>query len=291
MLPVTKAILPVAGLGTRFLPATKAIPKEMLPLVDKPLIQYAIEESVAAGITELIFITNGAKKSIEEHFSPYEELEKHLLETKKIDLLEQLKGIIPEHVKCTYVTQEKPLGLGHAILCAKSHIGNQPFAVLLADDFIFHEKQPAMQELVEMYKKVEASVIAVEEVDRNNIEQYGVISPEKTDYEYLFQVNDIVEKPQKEHAPSNFGVVGRYILTPRIFEYLERCEVGRGGELQLTDGIHKLLTAEKVYAMKLTGERYDCGSKLNYLKAIVQVALQRPDLRQDFTKYLKSLNL
>lgn len=283
---ITKAIFPVAGLGTRFLPATKANPKEMLPIVDKPLIQYAVEEAMAAGITELIFVTNSSKRAIEDHFDSNYELEATLKERGKQDLLNIVKGILPDGVSCAYIRQKSPQGLGHAVLCAKQLIMNEPFAVLLADDLIDGGSDPCLKQMVQMFAEQQASIIAVEKIDPAETKKYGIVAVPNSK-ERLTAINGIVEKPQPDKAPSDLGVVGRYILTPTIFPLLEATHKGSGGEIQLTDAIAKLLNKEKVFAYQFLGKRYDCGSKLGYLEATIAYALKHPELADDFRSCLE----
>jgi UTP--glucose-1-phosphate uridylyltransferase len=283
---VTKAVFPVAGLGTRFLPATKANPKEMLPIVDKPLIQYAVEEAVAAGVTELIFVTSSSKRAIEDHFDSNFELESNLLERGKLELLEIVKGILPEGVSCAYIRQKSPQGLGHAVLCAKQLVGNEPFAVLLADDLIDGGDQSCLQQMATLFEKTQASIIAVEKIAKTETQKYGIVDVGGSE-QALATINSIIEKPAPEKAPSDLGVVGRYILTPAIFSLLEKTTQGSGGEIQLTDAIAKLLQKEKVQALRFHGKRYDCGSKLGYLEATVAYALKHPELAHDFKTCLQ----
>lgn len=283
---ITKAVFPVAGLGTRFLPATKANPKEMLPIVDKPLIQYAVEEAMAAGITELIFVTNSSKRAIEDHFDSNYELEATLKDRGKQDLLNIVKGILPDGVSCAYIRQKSPQGLGHAVLCAKQLIMNEPFAVLLADDLIDGGNKPCLKQMVEKFAEQQASIIAVEKIDPAETKKYGIVAV-KNSNEDITAIDGIIEKPQPENAPSNLGVVGRYILTPAVFPLLEATHKGSGGEIQLTDAIAKLLTQEKVFAYQFKGKRYDCGSKLGYLEATVAYALKHPELADDFRNCLE----
>jgi UTP--glucose-1-phosphate uridylyltransferase len=278
---VTKALFPVAGLGTRFLPATKANPKEMMPIVDKPLIQYAVEEAVAAGITELIFVTSSSKRAIEDHFDSNYELESSLLERGKHELLEIVRGILPEGVSCAYIRQKSPRGLGHAVLCAKQLVMNEPFAVLLADDLIDGGKKSCLRQMVEVFEQSASSVIAVERISPSETFKYGIVDVGGK-IDAVADIQAIVEKPKPEKAPSNLGVVGRYILTPRIFALLETTTEGSGGEIQLTDAIAKLLQEERVQALQFTGKRYDCGSKLGYLEATIAYALKHPELANDF---------
>jgi UTP--glucose-1-phosphate uridylyltransferase len=283
---VTKAVFPVAGLGTRFLPATKANPKEMLPIVDKPLIQYAVEEAVAAGITELIFVTSSSKRAIEDHFDSNYELESSLFERGKHELLEIVRSILPDGVSCAYIRQKSPQGLGHAVLCARQLVVNEPFAVLLADDLIDGGDRSCLQQMVDVYRQTQNSVIAVERISHSETKKYGVVDVGGND-NALASIKAIVEKPDPDKAPSNLGVVGRYILTPRIFQLLTETTKGSGGEIQLTDGIAKLLQFEPVQALQFTGKRYDCGTKLGYLEATIAYALKHPELAQDFRECLQ----
>ena len=283
-----KAVFPVAGLGTRFLPATKASPKEMLPVVDKPLIQYAAEEAVAAGITELIFVTSSAKRAIEDHFDKNYELETELEKRGKTSLLSSVKNIVPEGVSCVYIRQAEALGLGHAVLCAKPVVGDEPFAVILADDLIKNGLKGCIGQMVDVYEREQSSILCVEEVDPAHTDKYGIV--ESTHYaDRLKTVDGIVEKPSPEVAPSNLAVLGRYILTPAIFEILEKTGRGAGGEIQLTDGIAELLKREQVLAYQYEGRRYDCGSKIGYLRATVEYALEHPELADEFREYLTSV--
>lgn len=288
MMKISKAIFPVAGLGTRFLPATKANPKEMLPIVDKPLIQYAVEEAVSAGITELIFVTSSSKRAIEDHFDSNFELESALQERGKHDLLDIVKGILPNGVSCAYIRQKLPQGLGHAVLCARQLVMNEPFAVLLADDLIDGGAKPCLKQMVEKFAQIQASIIAVQKIEPEETIKYGIVDVASTD-EALAPIRGIVEKPKPENAPSNLGVVGRYILTPEIFGFLEGTNKGSGGEIQLTDAIAKLLLKEKAYAYQFQGKRYDCGSKLGYLEATVAYALKHPELADDFRACLDAI--
>jgi len=282
-----KAVFPVAGLGTRFLPATKASPKEMLPIVDKPLIQYAAEEAVAAGITELIFVTSSSKRAIEDHFDKNYELETELEKRGKSQLLSQVKKIVPEGVTCVYVRQPEALGLGHAVLCAKQVVGDEPFAVILADDLIRGNEKPCLAQMVDVYNEQQCSVLCVEEVDPSHTDKYGIV--ESTHYmDRLKTVEGIVEKPAPEVAPSNLAVLGRYVLTSSIFNILETTERGTGGEIQLTDGIAELLKREQVLAYQYQGRRYDCGSKIGYLEATVDYALEHPELAEPFRAFLNN---
>jgi UTP--glucose-1-phosphate uridylyltransferase len=283
---VTKAVFPVGGMGTRFLPATKAMPKEMLPIVDKPLIQYAVEEAIAAGITDLVFITGRSKTAILDHFDKAYELEAELAVRNKTALLNLVRNIIPSHVNCIYIRQSEALGLGHAVLCAKPVINDEPFAVILADDLI-EAKQPAMHQMTELFNYYQCSVLGVMDVAREETSSYGIVATQVMTA-VLGKIDKIVEKPQPADAPSTLGVVGRYILTPRIFNHLENIPYGTGGELQLTDAIAQLLTEQQVLAYRFSGIRYDCGSKLGYLKATVEHALQHPEVAAEFQAYLNS---
>lgn len=284
---IRKAVFPVAGLGTRFLPATKANPKEMLPIVDKPLIQYAVEEAIAAGITELIFVTSSSKRAIEDHFDRNFELETMLANRGKDDLLAIVQGVLPAGVNCVYIRQPEALGLGHAVLCAKSVVGDDPFAVILADDLIDDDQRGCLAQMTALFDEHQCSLLGVEEVDTDETEKYGIVSVDEMN-NHLGQVHQIVEKPKPADAPSNLGVVGRYILTPRIFELIEATGKGAGGEIQLTDAIAALLAEERVMAYQFDGRRYDCGSKIGYLIATVEYALKHPELKGDFLQYLRS---
>ncbi|WP_338849611.1 UTP--glucose-1-phosphate uridylyltransferase GalU [Massilia sp. W12] len=290
MKKIRKAVFPVAGLGSRFLPATKAQPKEMLPIVDKPLIQYAVEEAVAAGITEMIFITGRNKRAIEDHFDKAYELESELEEAGKQKLLEQVRNVIPKHISCIYIRQSEPLGLGHAVLCARPVIGDEPFAVILADDFMDVSGQtlPVLRQMSDVYEYEGCSLLAVHDVPRANTKQYGIVSAHSYRPQ-LELVDGIVEKPQPEDAPSTLAVVGRYVLSPKIFEFLEGLGTGAGGEIQLTDGIAALMKAERVLAYRYDGIRYDCGSKIGYLKAMVAMGLKHPETANEFRQYLSDL--
>ena len=289
MKKVTKAVFPVAGMGTRFLPATKASPKEMLPIVDKPLIQFAVEEAVAAGITDIIFVTGRSKRSIEDHFDKAYELESELEMRGKHELLEFVRNMIPKDINCIYIRQAEALGLGHAVLCAKPVIGDEPFAVMLADDLLDADP-PVMKQMTDTFDYYRCSVLGVQDVPRAETGSYGIVDS-RTVAERVEQINAMVEKPTPEDAPSTLAVVGRYILTPRIFHHLETVKPGSGGEIQLTDGISSLLGEEQVLAYRYSGTRYDCGSKLGYLQASVVFGLRHPDVGTDFAEYLKSLAL
>ena len=286
---ITKAVFPVAGMGTRFLPATKANPKEMLPIVDKPLIQYAAEEAISAGIKELIFVTSSNKRAIEDHFDKNYELEAELIKREKRQLLDIVHGILPKGVSCVYVRQPEARGLGHAVLCAKSVVGNDPFAVILADDLIDDNHTGCLAQMVQQFEQQGCSLLGVEEVAPDETDRYGIV--DVTPWcDRLARVDAIVEKPKPDVAPSTLAVVGRYILSPQIFDLLENQSAGAGGEIQLTDAIARLLQESLVLAYRFQGKRYDCGSKLGYLEATVQYALKRPELGQDFKNYLKSLD-
>ncbi|WP_035625986.1 UTP--glucose-1-phosphate uridylyltransferase GalU [Herminiimonas sp. CN] len=291
MKKITKAVFPVAGLGSRFLPATKAQPKEMLPIVDKPLIQYAVEEAVAAGITDMVFITGRNKRAIEDHFDKAYEMEAELEAAGKEDLLALVRSVIPPHINCIFIRQPAPLGLGHAVLCARPVIGDAPFAVLLADDLMDADcGQPSvMAQMTRLYEAEQASIVAVQDVPRALTRQYGIVSSTPHG-ERLERMHGIVEKPAPEDAPSTLAVSGRYVLSNRIFDYLEHQGKGMGGEIQLTDAIAQLLQSEAVYAYRYRGTRYDCGSKLGYLQASVALGLKHPETGAAFADYLRTLS-
>jgi len=284
---IRKAIFPVAGLGTRFLPVTKANPKEMLPIVDKPLIQYAVEEAVAAGITELIFITGRTKRSIADHFDKAYELENELQKHNKTRMLALVQNILPSHVTCIHIRQAEPLGLGHAVLCGRAAVGEEPFAVLLADDLIDDGDQGCLKQMVDVFENYQRSVIAVENIPKEETDKYGIVSTNEIN-DQLGKLNGIVEKPEPARAPSTKAVVGRYILTPEIFNCLEKIGTGAGGEIQLTDAIAELLKKEEIYSLAFAGKRYDCGTKLGYLQANVEYGLKHPELKDEFSSYLES---
>ncbi|WP_300481043.1 UTP--glucose-1-phosphate uridylyltransferase GalU [uncultured Neisseria sp.] len=284
MKPIKKCVFPVAGMGTRFLPATKASPKEMLPIVDKPLIQYAVEEAVEAGCTEMVFITGRNKRSIEDHFDKAYELETELELRQKDKLLAHVRDILPPNITCLYIRQTEALGLGHAVLCAQAAVGDEPFAVILADDLIDAPKG-ALKQMVDVYNQSGNSVLGVETVDPSQTGSYGIVEVEKL--KSYQRVVNIVEKPKPEEAPSNLAVVGRYILTPRIFDLLTNLPRGAGNEIQLTDGIARLLDHEFVLAHAFDGKRYDCGSKLGYLEATVAYGLKHPETGEQFKELLK----
>ena len=281
---VKKAIFPVAGMGTRFLPATKSSPKEMLPLIDKPLVQYVVEEAVASGIEQILFVTGRGKRAIEDHFDISIELETHLLEKGKNKTLRAVREIA-DLLDIFYVRQKKALGLGHAILCAKDFVGNEPFAVLLGDDIIDSER-PCLRQLLDTFEIYSSSVLALEKVPMANISSYGCVKAQAVT-ERVFEVLDMIEKPKQEEAPSDMAIIGRYVLTPRIFGILEQQEPGKGGEIQLTDAILTLSKEEKVYGCLFEGLRHDCGDKLGFLKATVDMALKRPEFRTEFEAYLR----
>jgi UTP--glucose-1-phosphate uridylyltransferase len=287
MSKVRKAVFPVAGLGTRFLPATKASPKEMMPVVDKPLIQYAVEEALQAGITEMVFITGRSKRAIEDHFDKAYELEAELEARGKTDLLQIVQNVVPSHVNCIYIRQTEPLGLGHAVLCARPVVGDEPFAVLLADDLMdVDQGTPSVTaQMVALFEKEHASVLAVQEVPNAETKSYGIVSSSPWGNQSE-RVNGIVEKPKPEEAPTNLAVVGRYVLTPQVFDHILKTGKGAGGEIQLTDGIASLLEDQAVLAYRFNGKRYDCGSKLGYLKATVELGLKHHEIANEFAQYL-----
>jgi UTP--glucose-1-phosphate uridylyltransferase len=289
MTKIRKAVFPVAGLGTRFLPVTKASPKEMLPIVDKPLIQYAVEEAAAAGITEMIFVTGRGKRSIEDHFDKAYELESELASHGKIKLLREIQSLLPDHLHYSYVRQSEALGLGHAVLCARPLVGNEPFAVVLADDLVDAEV-PVLKQMVDLYAQHHASVVGVQNVPLEHTNQYGIVRPQSMGVR-IHKIGDIVEKPQPENAPSTLGVVGRYVFTSDIFDYLENVTPGTGGEIQLTDAIAGMLASQEVLAYEFRGTRYDCGSKLGYLQASVAYGLKHPALAEQFSAFLAELQL
>ncbi len=281
-----KAVIPAAGLGTRFLPATKAQPKEMLPLIDKPVIQFVIEEAVNSGIDDILIITGRGKRAIEDHFDKSYELE-HILETKgKNSILNGVQGI-SDLADIHYIRQREPLGLGHAVYCARKHVGDEPFVVLLGDDVIF-SKTPCAQQLIKCYKKTRGSVVAVHAVEKDMIEQYGVIDGVKIKGN-TYEVKNLVEKPKPSEAPSNLAIIGRYILTPEIFDAIKNTKPGKGGEIQLTDAINLLTKKQHVYASEFDGERYDLGNKADYIKATIQYALRRKEFREETLKYMQDL--
>lgn len=287
MKKVTKAVFPVAGLGTRFLPATKASPKEMMPIVDKPLIQYAVEEAVAAGITEMIFVTGRTKRAIEDHFDKAYELENELALKQKTEMLRVVQNLLPKNINCIYIRQQEALGLGHAVLCARPAVGDEPFAVLLADDLIDNDP-PVMKQMADLYDEYGCSVLGVLDVPRSETGSYGIVRASPV-AERIERIEGLVEKPSPDVAPSTLAVVGRYILTPRIFRHLEKIGKGSGGEIQLTDGIESLLSEEQILAYRYHGKRFDCGSKLGYLEATVEFGRRHPEVGAAFSQYLTNL--
>lgn len=289
MRKISKAIFPVAGLGTRFLPATKASPKEMLPVVDKPLIQYAVEEAIEAGITEMIFITGRNKRAIEDHFDMAYELEAELEVRHKHDLLQLIRRIKPDDVQCFYVRQSEALGLGHAVLCAERLVQDEPFAIILADDLL-DASVPVMKQMVDLHQHYGSSIIGVEAIPLEQSSAYGIVEGRPV-ADRLLKLDGIIEKPAPQNAPSNIGVVGRYILTPSIFRHLRRLKPGAGGELQLTDAIAQLIQSEAVMSYQFIGKRYDCGTKQGYLQATVEFALKHPEVADEFRDFLQQLRL
>ena len=287
MKPITKAVIPAAGLGTRFLPATKACPKEMLPIVDKPTIQYIIEEALASGIKDILIISSHNKQAIEDHFDRNPELELNLKEHGKTELLEQITAIADVNIH--YIRQKEPKGLGHAILCAKAFVGNEPFAVLLGDDVVYNDENPCLKQLIDVYNATGSSVLGCQTVPQEKVSSYGIVASEATENERIFKVNDMVEKPAVEEAPSRLAVLGRYVITPEIFEILEHTAPGRGGEIQLTDALKVLAKEQSMYAYDFVGRRYDVGDKEGYLEATVEYALRRDDLRDKFLTYLNKV--
>ena len=289
---VRKAVFPVAGLGTRFLPATKASPKEMLPVVDKPLIQYAVEEAYAAGIRHMIFVTGRSKRAIEDHFDTAYELESELEAAGKTALLKLVHSVVPDDMDCAFVRQPRSLGLGHAVLCAAPLVGNEPFAVLLADDLMRGPVggTPVLAQMAQAFRQLGRSVIAVQEVPENQVHRYGIVAGEAAG-DALMRLTGVVEKPKQADAPSRMGIAGRYILTPSIFEEIRNQPKGAGGEIQLTDAIGRMMKNEAVYAFQYAGKRYDCGSKEGFLEATVELALQHPQVGKHFREYLKKLAL
>ena len=285
---IRKAIIPAAGLGTRFLPATKAIPKEMLPIVDKPTIQYIVEEVIASGIEDLLIITGRNKGSIEDHFDRAIELEDNLEKNNKEELLEEIRKI-SKMINIHTVRQKDPKGLGHAVYCAKSFVGNEPFAVLLGDDVV-DSKVPCLKQMIDKYELYNSSILGVQEVTWENVNKYGIVSGEKIN-DRIYTVNDLIEKPDMDKAPTNIAILGRYIITPEIFNILENTKRGVGGEIQLTDGLKELAKIQSMYAYIFEGKRYDVGSKIGFLEATVDFALKRGELRESFIAYLKKLNL
>ncbi len=288
MKSIRKAVFPVAGMGTRFLPATKANPKEMLPVVDKPLIQYAAEEAVMAGMDTLVFITGRNKRSIEDHFDKAFELETELQADGKETMLDMVQNVLPSNVSCVFIRQSQPLGLGHAVLCAEPVVGDEPFAIILADDLIDDGASGCLAQMIDVYEKENCGVVGVQEVKKDEVKSYGVISGKQVQ-DNLWDVDTFVEKPEPQDAPSNIAVVGRYLLEPSIFNILEQTGEGAGGEIQLTDALARQAKIERVLAFKFEGKRYDCGSKLGYLEATVELAMKHRGVGKQFSKYLKQL--
>lgn len=285
---ISKAVFPAAGFGTRFLPVTKAQPKEMLPIVDKPVIQYLVEEAVASGIQEIIIVTGRGKRSIEDHFDDSSELEYNLVEKGHHSLLKEVKKI-SRLAKFIYVRQPKPLGDGHAILCAKEVIGNEPFAVLFGDDLV-DSKVPALKQLIDVFQKTKSCVVALEEINRKDSDKYGIIKPVKNSG-HLYEIADFIEKPKPEKAPSNLGIIGKYVLTPEILKILEKTPAGTDGEIRLIDGLKRMKEKQKVYGLKIEGKRYDTGTKIGFLKATLNFALKRNDIAPELKAHLKTLDL
>ena len=284
---IKKAVFPVAGLGTRFIPATKAMAKEMLPVVDKPIIQYAVEEAFAAGIEHIVFVTGRGKKALEDHFDRSFEIEHTLKEKGKDDLLKQIQELVPTTGTIIYTRQNQPLGLGHAIWCARDIVGDEPFAVLLADDLIQTDK-PVLSEMVKKFDRLRASMAAVMEVEKDQTDKYGILDAQKVEND-IVRINDMVEKPKPEEAPSNLAIIGRYILTPKIFKYLGEGKKGAGGEIQLTDAMKTLLKEQPVYGYKFEGKRFDCGDKAGFQMANLAFSLERPDMRDKLIKFIKDV--
>jgi UTP--glucose-1-phosphate uridylyltransferase len=286
---IKKAVFPVAGLGTRFLPATKAMAKEMLPVVDKPIIQYAVEEAFSAGIEQIVFVTGRGKKALENHFDRSFELELNLKNKGKNELLKEIKELVPETGTIIYTRQNQPLGLGHAIWCARDIVGNEPFAVLLADDLIKSDV-PVLSQMINKFDKLQSSIAAVMEVDNDRTDQYGILDAVPIDNE-IFKINALIEKPAPDKAPSNLAIIGRYILTPEIFSYLGKNKKGLGGEIQLTDAMHSLLKKQSIFGYKFKGERFDCGDKAGFQMANLAFAMERKDIKGKLLKYIKTLRI
>ncbi len=284
---IKKAVFPVAGLGTRFIPATKAMAKEMLPVVDKPIIQYAVEEAFEAGIEQIIFVTGRGKKALEDHFDRSFEIEHALQEKGKDDLLKQIQELVPKTGTIIYTRQNQPLGLGHAIWCARDIVGDEPFAVLLADDLIQTDK-PVLSEMVKKFDRLRASIAAVMEVEKDQTDKYGILDGRQVEKD-IIRIDDMVEKPNPDEAPSNLAIIGRYILTPKIFDYLGKKEKGAGGEIQLTDAMKTLLKEQPIYGYKFKGKRFDCGDKAGFQMANLAFALERPDMRDKLIKFIKEI--
>ncbi|HRF91092.1 MAG TPA: UTP--glucose-1-phosphate uridylyltransferase GalU [Desulfobacter postgatei] len=287
---VKKAVFPVAGLGTRFIPATKAMAKEMLTVVDKPIIQYAVEEAFAAGIEQIIFVTGRGKKALEDHFDRSYELETMLKTKGKTDLLRQVNELVPRTGTIVYTRQHDPLGLGHAIWCARDIVGDEPFAVLLADDMIQTPDKPVLTKMVEKFERFRASIAAVMEVEKDQTDKYGILDATPLE-EDMVKINDMVEKPKPEDAPSNLAIVGRYILTPRIWEYLGKKQAGAGGEIQLTDAMKGLLTEQPIFGYKFKGTRFDCGDKIGFQMANLSFSLERPEMRDKLLEFIKTIKV
>ncbi|MCF8067031.1 MAG: UTP--glucose-1-phosphate uridylyltransferase GalU [Desulfobacterales bacterium] len=285
---VRKAVFPVAGLGTRFLPATKAMPKEMLPVVDKPLIQYVVEEALSSGIEQIIFVTGRGKTALEDHFDRSRELEKNLSKRGKEELLDTVKSLVPSTGTIIYTRQNEPLGLGHAIWCARDVVGNEPFAVLLADDLIQTDGKPVIGQMIDKFEKYQSSILAIEEVDPQQTDKYGILNVDKVGKD-IIRIKGMVEKPSPELAPSNLAIIGRYILTPEIFGYLGQGNVGAGGEIQLTDAMAQLLKEQPFYGYRFEGKRFDCGDKAGFQMANIAFSLDRPDLKSQLVPFLKSI--
>ncbi|MGD9826275.1 UTP--glucose-1-phosphate uridylyltransferase GalU [Desulfobacter sp.] len=288
MMKIKKAVFPVAGLGTRFIPATKAMAKEMLTVVDKPIIQYAVEEAFAAGIEQIIFVTGRGKKALEDHFDRSYELETMLKTKGKTDLLRQVNELVPKTGTIVYTRQHDPLGLGHAIWCARDIVGDEPFAVVLADDMIQTLGNPVLTEMVEKFERFRASIAAVMEVEKDQTDKYGILDASPLE-EDMIRINDMVEKPKPEDAPSNLAIVGRYILTPKIWEYLGKKQAGAGGEIQLTDAMRGLLTEQPIFGYKFKGTRFDCGDKVGFQMANLSFALERPEMRDRLLEFIKTI--
>ena len=286
---IRKAVIPAAGLGTRFLPATKAQPKEMLPIVDKPTIQYIIEEAVASGIEEILIITGRNKKCIEDHFDKSVELEMELKKSKKTELLEVVQNI-SDMVDIHYIRQKEPKGLGHAIRCAKTFVGNEPFAILLGDDIVYNQQKPCLKQLIDCYDEYKTSILGVQTVNEKDVSKYGIVDGIKIEGR-VYKVKGLVEKPSIEESPSNIAILGRYIVTPKIFDILDTTSPGKGNEIQLTDALIKLMDYEAMYSYNFEGRRYDVGDKLGYIEATIEYALRRNELKDEFTNYLKELSL
>ena len=284
---IRKAVIPAAGLGTRFLPATKAQPKEMLPIVDKPTLQYIIEECIESGIEEILIITGRNKKSIEDHFDKNIELEMELEKSGKQEMLEMVRNI-SDMANIHFIRQKEPKGLGHAIYCSKTFVGNEPFAVLLGDDIVYNEEKPCLKQILECYNEYKTSILGVQKVPRENINKYGIVEAKHIE-DRVYKVKGLIEKPNMNQTNSNIAILGRYIITPRIFEILENLEPGKGGEIQLTDALLKLSKEEAIYAYNFEGKRYDVGDKFGFLQATVEYALRKDKLKDDFIKYLKEI--